>query len=297
MPTAEKTIVVIEGHELAITNPDKPLWPEQGITKLAYLHKLTELSPYLLPACRDKYMTFIRFPHGAGDSSFYQKNAPQPIPPYVRTAMSGDTRHVRLDNAATLIWLGSLACLEFHASCELIGSDAPRDWIIDLDPSRDPEPRIMEAAAIVGDALASLGIASVPRTSGATGVQIYVPLQEGCSFDDLRRLGLFVGRFVTERHPGLFTLERRKHLRGSGIYFDYLQFWPGKTISAAYTPRARPLATVATPLTWDEVRRSPSPLAFNLLTIGERLSAKGDLLASAKPQSLQDVLAAIPPIS
>ena len=290
---ADKGTITIDGHELTITNPNKLLWPDMGVTKLLYLQKLIALSPYLLPYCHNRYLTVIRYPHGIQGKSFYQKNAPEPLPPFVETADSGGIRYVHLTNIATLLWLGNLAALEFHASFEWIGTDEPAEWIIDIDPSLEEEPRIMEAAAIVGEVLESLHITSVPKTSGATGVQLIIPIQSGYTFDQLRSLGLFIGQFITQKHPRLFTLERLTKDRGDKIYFDYLQHWPGKTLSAPYTPRARKGATVSTPLTWDEVRRGVSPHAFNLLTIEKRLSRSGDLLAAAPKQSLDHVLSFI----
>ena len=291
--TADKGTIVVDGHELTITNPEKPLWPEMGITKLIYLQKLIALSPHLIRHCRNRYLTVIRWPHGIHGDFFYQKNAPEPRPPFVSTAVSGGIRYVNLDNLATLLWLGNLGALEFHASFDRIGSPEPPEWVIDLDPSLDGDPRIMEAAAIVGDVLASLGIASVPKTSGATGVQIVVPLEPGYTFGQLRALGRFIGRFVCKKHPRLFTLERLKKNRGDQIYFDYLQHWPGKTLSAPYTPRARSAASVSAPLTWDEVKAGARPQDFHLLNMERRLAEKGDLLERVPPQRLDDVLAFI----
>lgn len=162
--------------------------------------------------------------------------------------------------------------------------------MIDLDPTLEDEPRIMEAAARVGDILTSLGLQSVPKTSGATGVQIIVPIEYGVTFDELRSIGHFVARYVTEKHPNLFTIERLKKDRGDKIYFDYLQHYGGKTLAAPYTPRARAAASVSTPLTWDEVRLNPKPADFNLLNIGRRLKERGDLLETVPPQSLKLIL-------
>jgi bifunctional non-homologous end joining protein LigD len=292
LPVAEKGTIIIEGHELTITNPNKPLWPEMGITKLMYLQKLIVLSPYLLTYCKNRYLTVIRYPHGVHDKSFYQKNAPEPVPSYVKTAILGDIRYVHLDNLAALIWLGNLASLEFHPSFEWIGTDRPAEWMIDIDPSLEVEPRIMEATSIVGQILDSLGIASIPKTSGATGVQIYIPIQN-YSFEQLRSLGQFIGKYVTKTHPHLFTIERLKKDRGDKIYFDYLQHWAGKTLSAPYTPRARSGATVSTPLLWDEVHQNANPLDYNLLTIEQRLALHGDLIQRVQPQRLDEVLAFI----
>ncbi|MEX1031572.1 MAG: non-homologous end-joining DNA ligase [Paenibacillaceae bacterium] len=293
MPTTTKGTIYIEGRELTITNPNKPLWPEMGITKLMYLEKLIYLSPYLLTYCSNRYLTVIRYPHGIHDKSFYQKNAPDPRPDYVQTALHNDIQYIHLNNLPTLIWLGNLACLEFHPSFEWINTDQPAEWVIDIDPSLEIEPRIMEAVAIIGDILDSLQIVSIPKTSGATGVQIYIPIQPRYTFAQLRQLGHFIGQYVTEKHPQLFTLERLKKDRGDKIYFDYLQHWVGKTLSAPYTPRARTGATISTPLLWDEVRQNVNVLDYNLLTIESRLSNYGDLIGQVAKQSLDHILSYI----
>lgn len=293
MPTVKGSIT-IEGEVVPITNPDKPLWPQQGITKMIYLEKLAALAPYLLRYLKGRLLTVIRYPHGVEGMSFYQKNAPDPLPPYIHTTMHEGINYITLDGLPGLLWLGNSAALEFHPSLHPAGSTLPCEWMIDLDPSLDEEPRIMEAAALVGDVLKSLGIQSVPKTSGATGVQIIVPIKAGVTFDELRKLGLFVGRYVTEQHPSLFTLERLKKHRGDKIYFDYLQHYGGKTLAAPYTPRARPLATVSTPLTWEEVRSGASPEQFHLLNITDRLSQTGDLIALLPPQPVERVIKALP---
>lgn len=290
MARSIKGSIVIEGEEITVSNPDKLLWPEAGITKLIYLQKLAELSPYLLRYCRRRLLTTIRYPGGIHGKFFYQKNAPEPLPSFVRTAEHEGIRYVVLDNLPTLIWLGNLAAIEFHPSLHYIGEQLPCEWMIDLDPTLDQEPRIMEAAAYVGEILTSLGLSSVPKTSGATGIQIIVPIEYGVTFDELRAIGHFVARYVTEKHPRLFTIERLKKDRGDKIYFDYLQHYGGKTLAAPYTPRARQAASVSTPLTWEEVRQSPSPSEYNLLNITARLKERGDLLADAPPQSVELIL-------
>ncbi|GIP39993.1 hypothetical protein J31TS4_32730 [Paenibacillus sp. J31TS4] len=290
MKQAAKGTVEIDGHELTVTNPEKPLWPEAGITKLMYLQNLLTLSPYLLRYCANRYLTTIRYPHGIHDKSFYQKNAPEPIPPFVRTAVYQGIRYVNLDSVATLVWLGNLACLEFHSSFHLIGTEAPAEWVIDIDPSRDEEPRIMEAVRLIGEVLDVMKIRSVPKTSGASGVQIIVPIVPGYSFAELRSIGEFLGRYLVQKYPDLFTIERLKKNRGDLIYVDYLQHWTGKTLSAPYTTRARKEATVSTPLRWEEVAAGVQIHQFNQFTIGERLRQVGDLIEQCPPQSLDHVL-------
>ncbi|MBP1995005.1 non-homologous end-joining DNA ligase [Paenibacillus eucommiae] len=285
-----KGTLIIEGHELTITNPDKPLWPEAQITKLDYLQNLLQLAPYLLRYCRNRHLTTIRFPHGYGDKSFYQKNAPEPVPDFVNLAPLSGINYVNLDSLPTLIWLGNLACLEFHPSFHYIGETTPAEWVIDIDPSLEEEPRIMLAAQLIGEALEAMHIQSVPKTSGATGVQIYIPIQRGYSFDQLRKLGHFIGSYAVNKYPRLFTIERFKKNRGDLIYIDYLQHAYGKTLSAPYTPRARKDATISTPLLWKEVALNPSPREFNQHTIIDRLNSMGDLIDQTPLQNLDFVL-------
>lgn len=291
MARTVKGTIQIQGHTITITNPEKPLWPEAGITKAIYLQKLAELSPYLLTYCKNRLLTTIRYPHGVHGEFFYQKNAPEPLPPFVQTAVHENIQYVVLNGLPELLWLGNLAALEFHPSLHAVGSTLPCEWMIDLDPSLSEEPRIMEAAHIVGEILSKLGIQSVPKTSGATGVQIIVPITKGITFEQLRTLGHFVGRYVCEKHPRLFTLERLKKDRGDKIYFDYLQHYGGKTLAAPYTPRAREQATVSTPLLWEEVAKDVSPKDFTLLNIGTRLAEKGDLIAALPAQPMDTILA------
>ncbi|MDQ0087401.1 bifunctional non-homologous end joining protein LigD [Paenibacillus anaericanus] len=290
MPRSIKGTITIEGEEVSVTNPDKLLWPEVGISKMIYLEKLTELSPYLLRYCHNRLLTTIRYPGGIHSKFFYQKNAPEPLPLYVKTILHENIRYVVMNNLPTLLWLGNLASIEFHPSLHFVGETLPCEWIIDLDPSVEDEPRIMEAALHVGEVLSSLGLSSVPKTSGATGVQIIVPVKYGVTFEQLRSIGHFVARYVTEKHPKLFTIERFKKDRGDKIYFDYLQHYAGKTLASPYTPRARVAASVSTPLTWEEVALDPHPAEFNLLNIGERLKVHGDLLQSVAPQSVELIL-------
>ncbi|QKS48800.1 DNA polymerase domain-containing protein (plasmid) [Paenibacillus cellulosilyticus] len=290
MAAAKKGTIVIDGETIPISNPGKLLWPELGLTKSMYLEKLAMLAPYLLHHCNGRYMTTIRWPDGITGESFYQKNCPEPTPPFVHTAQQGDINYVLLDSLPTLLWLGNLACLEFHMSFDRIGEAVyPTEWIIDLDPSLEVEPRIMEAAVIVGDLLRSIGVESMLKTSGATGVQLIIPSAGDVTFDELRVMGRFVGSYLAQAHPKLFTIERMKADRGDCIYVDYLQHYPGKTIAAPYSPRARAGATLSTPITWEEARGGARIADYNLLTIGDRLSQFGDLLLQAKPQKLRPI--------
>jgi bifunctional non-homologous end joining protein LigD len=286
----QKTIVRLGEFELTISHPNKLIWPETGITKLDYLQILADLAPYLLPYTSSRYLTTIRYPEGVHGISFYQKNCPNPAPDYVRTAQDGKIRYVVLDSLPTLLWMGSLYSLEFHVSSDEIDNPLPNTWMLDIDPTLEEEPRLMEATALVGQQLQSLGLNAVPKTSGATGVQIVMPIERGPDFDDLRSFGKFLSEYLVAQHPKLFTVERMKKDRGTLIYLDYLQHYAGKTLPAPYSPRARTAATVSTPLTWEEVRSDVKPTDFHLLNIRDRLSKYGDLLSAAPRQNIGSVM-------
>jgi bifunctional non-homologous end joining protein LigD len=293
MAVSLKGSITVEGQEISVSNPDKLLWPEAGITKLLYMQKLIALAPYLLHYCQHRYLTTIRYPDGINGKSFYQKNAPPSVPPFVKLAVKENVNYIILDSLSTLLWLGNLAALEFHTSFEYVDGEEPAEWVLDIDPSKEDEPRLMEAIAIIGHTLKSMGINSVPKTSGATGVQIIIPIKKGHSFEQLRKIGRFLGEYLTEKHPDLFTIERLKKHRGDKIYIDYVQHAQGKSLSSPYTPRGRKLATVSTPITWEEVNHNVDPQIFNLWTIEERLNQYGDLIAMVDKQDLSTIIAAI----
>ncbi len=280
----------VEGHLIEMTHPDKILWPLAGIRKADYLRALVELAPYLIPYCRDRYLTTIRYPGGVEEKHFYQKNAPSPLPEFVSTAEYNGVRYVHLDSLPTLLWLGNLGALEFHPSFDRIGRSDAAEWVLDIDPSEGREAGVMEAVSRIGDTLEGLGLSSVPKTSGADGVQILIPLTEGYSFGQLHRLGGFMGHYLEDKYPKLFTTERRLKDRQGRYYVDYVQQAAGKSLAAPYTPRGRKEATISTPLTWEEVRGGADPRAFHLGSIGARLAEKGDLLAGAPRQNLDAIL-------
>ncbi|MDR6224442.1 non-homologous end-joining DNA ligase [Desmospora profundinema] len=282
MPVTAKTVTV-DGKEIRISNPDKVLFKEIPLTKWDWIMHLTRLAPYLIPHCRGRFLTTIRFPDGPDGKSFYQKNAPSHIPDWMPVSESGKIRYMRLEDTAGLIYLGNLACLEYHLSFDRITHpDQPSDLVFDIDPSQRGRvgfQQSMETALLTRETLRSLGLDGVVKTSGATGLQIYVPLKRGYTFEETRQVSRFISQYLTERHPHLITVERMVSKRGTKVYFDYLQHWRGKSLIAPYSPRAREEATVSTPVHWEELRPSLRPECFTLSTIHRRLARVGDLFA------------------
>ena len=278
---------------IKLSNPDKLLFPEAGITKLDYAKALHQLSPFLLYYTKNRNLTTIHFPDGAGKKSYYQKSIPSHAPDFVvRREMDGN-EFVVLDSLETLLWMGNMAALEFHIPFNAMDSpDYPDALIFDLDPYEGQTfPQVIEAALIVHETLEELGINSFCKTSGATGIQIAIPAGRKLHYDTAREINQFFGHYFAGKHPKVFTIERKVNARGKKLYFDYLQMWRGKTIISPYSPRATKTANVSTPLLWEELKKGVAPEDFTLKTIGKRLKKLGDIyqpvLTSAMEPGLQ----------
>lgn len=301
----EKIELNVEGVNLSVTNPGKVLWPalcteqsaQQGITKLDYIRYLLTVAPYMLAYTKNRLLTMIRYPDGVDGKSFYQKALPAHVPAWLAQVSSEGKRRVLLNNAATLAWVAAQGALELHTPFNTYDQkECPRELIIDLDPMDvNNFDLVREIALETRLVLDSLGLISAVKTSGATGLQIYVPIAPRYSYEDTRQVNLFIARYIAEKKKGLVTLERAVKKRGSRLYFDYLQLWAGRTLPVPYSLRARPLATVSTPLEWEEIERNILPADFTILNVPGRLKAKGDLFrllsTERKEQGLEPILA------
>jgi len=290
MPDAE--IIMIEGKKIRFSNPEKLLWPKAGIRKIDYLARMMELAPYILPHSQDRLLTSIRYPHGAGGESFYQKNAPEHTPEWVNTHTWNNVSYILLDSLPTLAWLVNLAALEFHTSFNTWQRENhPTAIVFDLDPSEGQRfEDVAEVALLVKETLDSLSITSFIKTSGATGLQIYIPVGGRYDYDKARRINTFFGSYFSQKHPDKITIERMIEKRGTRVYFDYLQMWQGKTIAMVYTPRATQQATVSMPIRWEELKKGVRPEDFTLNNALERLKKEGDLFAPLLEDRSQESL-------
>ncbi|MGG0793913.1 non-homologous end-joining DNA ligase [Brevibacillus laterosporus] len=279
----------IEGKELVITNPDKPLWPKAGVTKLIYLQYLIQMAPYLLPYTTDRFLTVIRYPHGVEDKSFYQKNLPDYAPEWIPRAVDGSITYALLNDTATLIWMANQAVLEWHIAFHTYQQEWPTELVFDLDPSTPEFRDAIEASLYLKEILDELQLNSYPKTSGASGIQVYIPIQPGYAFEQTRKVGEFICNYLTQKHPKTLTIERLTKNRGTKLYLDYLQHWRGKTLPAPYTTRAKELATVSAPLSWSEIE-SVHPNDFTIHTMPERVKQKGDLFLPLQQQENRSTL-------
>jgi len=280
-----------------ITHPEKILWPEVGIRKIDYLLYLHKVSSVILPHLRDRPITLIRYPHGAAGASFYQKNIPVGAPEWLcaYTDASGHKpiHYALIQDLDSLLWAGNQNSLELHTAYATTRQPAyPTQLAIDLDPTTDEFEDAREVAFYVKDALAAMGLSGYPNTSGKTGIQIYVPVAPRYTFAQTRKVLRLLADYVVTKHPQSITLEARLKDRGTLVYFDFRQHAEHKTLVAPYSPRSHPLATVSTPVTWDELAQGIRPEQLTIQTVPDRLLRHGDLFASlVQPKgSLDDIL-------
>jgi bifunctional non-homologous end joining protein LigD len=292
--------IALDGGTLEVSNLDKVFFPATKQTKGDLMRFYARVAPCLLPAIADRPLVMKRFPNGITGKAFYQQKAPSDAPAGVRVEEICDdgmtTRNALVGgDLATLLYLAQLGAISVDPWHSRVPSIRYADYaIIDLDPGpRAPFRRVVEVALAVKEALDRLRMHAVPKTSGASGLHIAVPLPPRVPNDGARMVAELVATMVAERHPTIATVERWVKARPAGaVYVDFLQNIRGKTVAGVYSVRAQPRATVSTPLAWDEVNEDLDPAAFTMDTVLPRIEAVGDLWASgmATPNTLEGVI-------
>lgn len=288
----------VDGRRLALSNLDKLLYPQAGVTKAAVLAYYARIAPVMLPHLRDRPVTLRRFPEGATGPSFFEKNAPRGLPEWVPTAAvqrrargDGDTiRYVLLCEVAGLVWAANMAALELHVPMWKVrpGSSAYGDadlMVFDLDPGAPAG--IVECCRVglwLRKALADEGYEAYAKTSGSKGLQLYVRLDPPQPGETSRELAHRIARAAEKALPDDVVSNMRKELRPGKVLVDWSQNNPAKTTVAAYSLRARPRPTVSTPVRWTEVEgcangAGAESLVFELDDVLRRVEATGDLFA------------------
>ena len=269
------------------TNVDKLLWPEDGYTKYDLIHYYLQAAPYLLPHLCNRPLVVTRYPEGISGDGFYQKNLPQGAPSWlgrveIEHECGKKTCYLVPQKEEDLAWLGNQACLELHPWLSSAGSLNSPDFIVfDLDPMQcSTFDQVRETALVTREILAELGFKCWPKTSGATGIQVYLPVESGVTYKEGRDFAYHVSLLVHRKLPGLTTLKRKVKDRDGKIYLDYLQNVRGKTLVSPYSPRPLPGAPVSAPLTWKEVEQGGFlPGDFHIKNIFYRLQSRGELFS------------------
>ena len=277
---AKAEIVSVAGRDVPVSNPDKVLFPERGHTKRDLVRYYLAVADGALQAAGDRPNVLVRYPNGVGGEFFYQKRAPDSRPDWIDVVElkfpSGRTaEEVVPRDAAALVWMANLACLELHPHpVRADDLDHPDELRVDLDPVPGVSwEQVREVAGVVQQALADVGLVGWPKTSGSRGLHIYVRIERRWTFGDVRRAALALARDVERRIPALATSKWWKEER-HGVFLDYNQNAKDRTIAAAYSVRPTSDARVSAPLRWEEVPVC-DPHDFTLMTMPARFARDG----------------------
>lgn len=291
-------------RELSLSNLDKVYFPEKKYTKGDLLTYYFNVSPTMLPHLVDRPLTRKRMPNGIHGDFFYEKNAPPHTPEWVEIipvpAENKTINYVSVKDVADMLWLVNLGCIEFHP-LHAKGTDQehPTYAFFDLDPmGKAGWDEVRYVAALVKVVLDGLGLESYPKTSGATGMQVMVPLDGSSDYVEVRRFVGAASRLVHQADPDMTSMEWEVSRRGDAVYLDVNMNREGANIAAAYSVRPEPEGTVSTPFTWDELEEI-EPKDHTMETIFDRIEEVGDPflpVAEGSGQSLAEPLAKLAPV-
>ncbi|HMG09715.1 MAG TPA: DNA ligase D [Mucilaginibacter sp.] len=282
-PTDETQVRKINGHDLKFTHLSKIYWPEDKITKRDMFNYYYQVAEYILPYLKDRPMSLNRFPNGIHGPSFYQKDVKDKAPDWAKTFpyTNGEGEHKEYlvgTDEASLLWMASLGCIEMNPWFSRIQSpDNPDYCVIDLDPDKNTFDQVIEAAQEVRKVLDAIDVPSFCKTSGSTGMHIYIPLAAKYDYDQSQMFARIVVDIVHKQLPKYTTLERMVAKRDGKMYLDFLQNRPGATIAGPYSLRPKVGATVSMPLHWDEVKPGLTMKHFTIFNSIDRLKSEGDL--------------------
>ena len=291
MPSkTEHEILTVSGRDVAISNPRKVLFPEAGYTKLDLAQYYLAVADGALRAAGGRPNVLVRYPNGIDGEFFYQKRAPESRPDWIEVVAlqfpSGRTaEEVVPRDAAALMWMANLACLELHPHpVRAYDLDHPDELRVDLDPVPGVTwEQVRDVAGVVRATLEDFGLTGWPKTSGSRGMHVYVRIERAWTFDEVRRAALAFAREVERRAPALATSKWWKEER-HGVFLDYNQNAKDRTVAGAYSVRPKPDARVSAPLAWEDVDAC-DPRDFTLATMPARFAAVGDRHASIDARS------------
>jgi len=282
--------IEVNGQHLKLTNLDKVLYPAAGFTKGQVIDYCARIAPVLVPHLSGRPLTLKRYPEGVDHQYFFEKNATQYRPEWVKTAPvwsehnHRNVNYILANDLPTLIWVANLASIELHPSLSLAKSLAcPTMMVFDLDPG--PPANIVECCQVgmwLRQVFEHFGLRSFPKTSGSKGLQIYVPLNTPTSYDVTKAFANALARLLENDHKELVVSDMKKQLRVGKVFVDWSQNDEHKTTISVYSLRARERPTVSTPVKWEEVeqalkKKAAGPLVFEAGDVLARVDKMGDL--------------------
>ena len=284
------SVVTVQGKQLKLTNLDKVLYPAAGLTKGQVIDYYARIGPVLIPQLKEHPLTLKRYPNGIDQQYFFEKNATQYRPEWVKTVpvwSEGNRRNVNYilaDDLPTLIWVANLASIELHPSLSLASNiECPAVIAFDLDPG--PPANIIQCCQVafwLREIFERFGLQSFPKTSGSKGLQIYVPLNTKTGYDVTKPFAHALARLLEDEHRDLVVSDMKKAVRTNKVFVDWSQNDEHKTTVSVYSLRARERPTVSTPVTWEEVeaafkKKDTALLTFEAWQVLDRVEKMGDL--------------------
>jgi bifunctional non-homologous end joining protein LigD len=283
-PTEEAQTRDVGGHNLHFTNLSKVFWPKEKLTKRDMINYYYQVVPYMLPYFKDRPQTLNRHPHGINGQSFYQKNVKGKVPewiktfPYYSSSDNEEKEFMVCTDEASLLYIASLGCIEMNPWSSRTQSPDNPDWcIIDLDPDKNTFDQVIKAAQVTKQILDAISVPGYCKTSGSTGLHIYIPLGAKYSYEDSREFGRSIATLVHHEIPSFTSIERKTANREGKMYVDFLQNRSQATVAGPYSLRPKPFAPVSMPLLWEEVKKGLQIKNHNLVNAIPRLKETGDL--------------------
>jgi bifunctional non-homologous end joining protein LigD len=286
------SMVEVQGKQLKLSNLEKILYPATGFTKQQVIDYYVRIAPAMVPHLAGRALTRKRYPNGVDEEFFYEKNAPQHRPDWVKTVpiWSGSNRrtvhYILADDLATLVWLANLAAIELHPSLALAKDiTCPTMMVFDLDPGAPANiVQCCQVGLWLREIFEHFGLQSFPKTSGSKGLQIYVPLNTPTTYESTKTFSHALAQLLEHDHPELVVSDMKKQVRTGKVFVDWSQNDEHKTTVAVYSLRAREHPTVSTPVTWEEAERSLKKkdaklLVFEAKQVVARVEKMGDLFA------------------
>ncbi|KQT30868.1 ATP-dependent DNA ligase [Chryseobacterium sp. Leaf405] len=278
--------ITLNRHKVKLTNQDKIYFPKDEVTKGDVIDYYQSVAEYILPHLKNRPLSMNRFPNGIEEQNFYQKDASDNIPDWVKTTQvyseSTDKNidYIYCNDKATLAYLNNLGCIDMNPwNSSLPDLEHPDYLVLDLDPSKKNNfDDVIETALQVNEVLESIKIKGYCKTSGSTGIHVYIQMGGKYDFDQVKDFAYILMKQVNEKLPKLTTLERSLQKRNDKkIYLDYLQNRSGQTLASVYSLRPKEGASVSMPLEWEELKKGLRPTDFNIHNALERIKEKGDL--------------------
>jgi bifunctional non-homologous end joining protein LigD len=295
MPTERARMdssIEVQGRQLKLTNLEKVLYPAAGFTKQQIIDYYVRIAPAIIPHLAGRALTRKRYPNGVDEEFFYEKNAPQHRPDWVKTApiwSEGNHRtvhYILANDLPTLVWLANLAAIELHPSLALAKDiTCPTMMVFDLDPGLPANiVQCCQVGMWLREIFEHFNLQSFPKTSGSKGLQIYVPLNTPVKYESTKTFARALAQLLEQEHRDIVVSDMKKQLRTGKVFVDWSQNDEHKTTIGVYSLRARERPTVSTPVSWEEVeralkKRDVSSLVFEAKQVVARVEKLGDLFA------------------